>query len=390
MKKLIGIMVMMLVLLFSTACGMFSNSASNDSEKEGSADTDSKVVKIGFVLAETGPASTLGKAEVNTAKLLQKELEAKGEINGTKVELLIRDYESDDTKAVIAMDKLVADGVSVVIGATQASTTNAILPKASQAQVPLMTVAPIETDAENVFVMTHSNQTVTSALVDYFKENNITKVAWINARDAFGVSGLPAFEPQAKENNIEIVAHEEFDATATDMTIQLTNIRKKNPEALVIWSRTPGAGVVARNFKALGMDIPVLQSHAAANDGFVEQVKSDSSNMYVVASKLSVVDQLPDSEEKSKLAAYRDAYVAQFNEQPDLYGGYTYDAIQIVLEAIEVGKTSSADIAAYFKESVTDYKGVSGPYNLSNPMDGALAEGISLLGIENGQWKYTE
>ena len=389
MKKIVGLIIMMLVLLFSTACGMFSSSSSNQ-DQEGSSDTKSNVVKIGLVLAETGPASTLGKAEVNTAKLIKKELEASGEINGTKVELLIRDYESDDTKAVIAMDKLIADGVSAVIGATQVSTTNAILPKASQANIPLMTVAPFETDLDNVFVMTHSNPTVMSALVDYFKKNNITKVAWINARDAFGVSGLPAFEAQAKENNIELVAHEEFDATATDMTIQLTNIRKKNPEALVVWSRTPGAGVVARNFKSLGIDIPMLQSHAAANQGFVEQVSNDSDNIHVVASKLSVVDQLPDSEQKDKLAAYRDAYVKEFGEEPDLYGGYTYDALQIILEAVKAGNTTSADIASYLNNNVTNYLGVSGPYNLSNPMDGALPEGMSLLGIENSQWKYEE
>lgn len=75
--------------------------------------------------------------------------------------------------------------------------------------------------------MAPSNLTNSKLILKFLKKHNITKVAWINARDGFGVDGLPSFEKVAKENNIDIVAHEEFDATATDMTVQLTNIRKK-------------------------------------------------------------------------------------------------------------------------------------------------------------------
>ncbi len=59
------------------------------------------------------------------------------------------------------------------------------------------------------------------------KKKGINTVAWINARDAFGQSGLPILQKLAKPNGIEIVAVEDFDASATDMTVQLSKIKAK-------------------------------------------------------------------------------------------------------------------------------------------------------------------
>src|SRR5690606_23313484 len=174
-------------------------------------------------------------------------------------------------------------------------------------------------DADSVFVMTPSSETVAQLMKEWVEKNNIKRVAWVNAKDAFGVEGLPFFEQMIEGTDIEIVAHEEFDATATDMTVQLTNVKKEKPELVVVWSRTPGAGIVARNFKALGFDIPMLQSTASANQGFLEQVKDNNADIHVIGSKLSVVDQLEDSDQKQRLLAFRDAFKAEFNSEPDLF-----------------------------------------------------------------------
>lgn len=103
-------------------------------------------------------------------------------------------------------------------------------------------------------------------IIDYLKSNNITSVAWTNARDAFGQSGLPIFKELAKANHIEIVAVEDFDGAATDMTVQLTKIKPKKPGAVIVWSRPPGAGIIAKNFNQLGFDVPMIQSHAVSNE----------------------------------------------------------------------------------------------------------------------------
>ncbi|AYA75569.1 hypothetical protein DOE78_08995 [Bacillus sp. Y1] len=385
-KSICSFSLMLILVIALSACNT-ETSSSND-KKDG--DGEKEVIKIGAIFAETGPASTLGKTQANYVKLIQKQLDEAGSINGKKIEIIMQDYETDDTKAVIAADKLISEGVVAVVGATQASTSMAILPKISSEGIPLMTVAPVNPKAKDIYQMAPSNLTNANLIIEFLKENNISKVAWINARDGFGVEGLPSFEKVAKENDIKIVAHEEFDATATDMTVQLTNIRKENPEAVIVWSRTPGAGIVARNFKALGFDIPMIQSSASANKGFLDQVKDNNENIYVIGSKLSVVDQLPNGEQKDRLEKFREDYRAMFNSDPDNFTAHAADGFHLLIEAIKAGNTTSEDIHNYLKTEVNKYSGLTGSFELQSDYVGPYEDGFSVLGIENNEWKYYE
>jgi branched-chain amino acid transport system substrate-binding protein len=385
-KKLSSIGLISALVLGLAACNTESSGGSGaKGEKAGE-----EVIKIGAIFAETGPASTLGKTQSNYVKLLQKQLDDEGPIDGKKIEIVMQDYETDDTKAVVAADKLISEGVVAVVGATQASTSMAILPKISGAGIPLMTVAPVNPEAKNIYQMAPSNLTSSNLIVEFLKENDITKVAWINARDGFGADGLPAFEKVAKENKIEIVAHEEFDATATDMTVQLTNIRKENPEAVIVWSRTPGAGIVARNFKSLGFDIPMIQSSAAANQGFLDQVKDNNENLFVIGSKLSVVDQLADSEQKDRLNQFREDYRAMFNSEPDNFTAHAADGFHLIIEAIKAGNSTPEKIHNYLKKEVSEYPGLTGTFELKSDYVGPHEDGFAVLGIKNNNWKYRE
>lgn len=390
-KKSILITLMLSLLLVFTACGnsQTSSSSSTGESNKGEAGSTEEVIKIGAIFSETGPASTLGKTQANLVKLLQKQLDEQGGIDGKKIEIIMQDYETDDTKAVVAADKLISEGVVAVVGATQSSTTMAVVPKITGAGIPLMTTAPIKPETKGVYQMAPSNVTAGELIKDFLQERNISKVAWINARDGYGVDGLPSFEKVAEENNIEIVAHEEFDANATDMTIQLTNIRKAGPEAIIVWSRTPGAGIVARNFKSLGFDIPMIQANAAANQGFLDQVKDDNEEIFIVGSKLSVVDQLPAGPQKDNLMKLRDDYKAMFNSEPDNFTAHAADGFNLIFEAIKAGNTTSEKIAEYLQNNVNDYLGLSGTFNTKSYV-GPNEDGFSMLGIENNTWKFNE
>ncbi|HEY4601953.1 MAG TPA: ABC transporter substrate-binding protein [Cerasibacillus sp.] len=382
MKNMFKVSLFALLLLVLGACNL-------DDENTGGSDSSSDEIKIGIILAETGPASTLGEAQVNTVKLLQKEIDERGEIGGKKVKLVKHDYETDDTKAVIAMDKLISDGAVAVIGATQSGASMAILPKALEQKVPLFTLAPISTGGEYIYGMAHTPEVIAMPIIEYLEENGIQKVGWINASDGFGVTGLPAFETLAKDKGIEVVAHEEFDASATDMTIQLSKIKTKNPEAVIVWSRTPAAGVVARNFQSLGFDIPMIQSTAAANKGFIEQVKGNSKNIHVLGSKMNVVEQLPDSEMKTQLSHFKESYTTMFEgKEPDLFAAHVYDGVQLVLQAIEEGHYSREEIQTYLQSDMGDFLGATGTFNFKNDQMTPDYDGITIMAIEEGDWKY--
>src|SRR5690242_1506792 len=76
-----------------------------------------QAIRIGALFSVTGPASFLGEPEKNTLEMLVKELNAKGGIKGSKVELVVYDTQGDVTKAVQLANKLIKnDKVSVIVG----------------------------------------------------------------------------------------------------------------------------------------------------------------------------------------------------------------------------------------------------------------------------------
>src|SRR5512145_2958477 len=99
-------------------------------------------IRIGAIFSVTGPASFLGEPERNTAKMLADDLNQAGGILGRKVEVVVYDDESDTTKAVTAVDRLLKnDKVAAIIGPSTSGSTLAIVPKVEDAKVPLISCA---------------------------------------------------------------------------------------------------------------------------------------------------------------------------------------------------------------------------------------------------------
>jgi branched-chain amino acid transport system substrate-binding protein len=98
--------------------------------------------KVGAVFAITGPAAWLGEPERNSVKMLQEEINAKGGINGHPLELVIEDTVGEETRAVLAVNKLInKDNVLAIVGPSRSGTTMAVIPIVEKAEVPLISCA---------------------------------------------------------------------------------------------------------------------------------------------------------------------------------------------------------------------------------------------------------
>jgi branched-chain amino acid transport system substrate-binding protein len=98
--------------------------------------------KIGVIVSLSGPAAPLGQSEQRSINLLKKQLDKQGGINGTPVEFLVQDDESDPSKANIAASKLIGqEKVCAIIGCSSTGSTLAIMPTAEKQMVPVVAMA---------------------------------------------------------------------------------------------------------------------------------------------------------------------------------------------------------------------------------------------------------
>ena len=357
------------------------------------------VYKIGAIFSITGPGSSLGIPERDTAAMLETEINAKGGIKGPDgkarpVKIVIYDDASDETKAVLAAKKLIdEDKVVAIVGTTLSGTSLAILDTVQKAEVPLVSCAAaakiVEPAAERkwVFKTPQSDALIVGALVDHLKAKGLTKVGWLNVDYAFGQLGWLAFEKAAQKAGLTIVANEKFGQKDVDITAQLTRVKVANPQAVIVWSIPPSASIATKNYADLGIKAPLLQSHGVGNRMYIQLAGAAANGVVFPAGKLLVAEHLSDNDvQKAVLLAYAKDFEAKYGPR-NTFGGHAWDAVKLVVGAMEKAGTDRAKVRAAI-ETTRNFVGITGVFDFS-PTDhnGLDRRAVTMIQIVDGQWR---
>jgi branched-chain amino acid transport system substrate-binding protein len=355
-------------------------------------DSSQEPIKIGAVLDISGPGSSLGIPERDSIKLWEEQTNARGGINGRPVQVLIMDNESDETKAVLAFKKLVSEKVVAVVGCSQSGTSIAMIKSATQEQVPMVSPAasvmittPIA-DRKWVFKTAQNDSVVVEKIIEYLKKNNLTKIAFLSVNNAYGDSGLQEFSAAAKTAGIDIVVSEKFGASDVDFTPQISNVKKNNPAAMLVWAIPPSASLITKQARDLGVKTPIVHSHGIANQTFIQMAGEASNGVVLVAGKILAAESLDASDPQKKvLSDYISAY-EKADRPRSAFGGYGYDAMALIGKAIEKAGPDRAKIRDELEK--IQFAGVSGIFNMSaTDHSGISKDSLVLIQINNGKWE---
>lgn len=354
------------------------------------------VYKVGGIFSVTGPASFLGDPEKKSMEMMVEQINAEGGIDGHMLEAVIYDSEGDPAKAVSAVNKLIhKDNVLAIIGPSTTPTTLAIVNFVERAQLPLISCAAgIEITSPVkpwVFKTAQSDLLAVAAIYKYIQAKNIKKLGIITVANAFGESGKNQLISQAKEFGIEIVQQESFGPKDTDTTAQLTKIKSAAPDAIVCWGTNPGPAVVAKNIKQLKMEIPLYQSHGVASPKFIELAGDAAEGIVLPTGKILVTKLLGANDaQKNILEKYQADYQTKWQANVSGFGGYAYDAINMLANALKGSDGDKNKIRAAL-ESTQKYVGVTGEFNFSTTDHNGLSpDAFVMVEINGGTWKLLE
>ncbi len=352
--------------------------------------------KIGAVFAITGGASWLGEPERNTVKMIEEAINATGGINGHPLQIIIEDTVGDETKAVLAVKKLInKDNVLVIIGPSRSGTTLAVIPTIERAEVPLISCAAAEAIVVPVklwvFKTPQKDNDAVIRIYEYMREQGISKVAIITGTTGFGDQGRKQLKKLAPEYGITIVADETYGPSDTDMTAQLTKIKGTEAQAVVNWSIVPAQAIVIKNIRQLGMTIPIFQSHGFGNIKYVQAAGEAAEGVIFPAGRLLAVDTLPDDHiQKEVLSRYKEEYEAKYGEDVSTFGGHAWDALHLTILALRAVGPDRARIREFI-ENVKGFIGTGGVFYYS-PEDhtGLDKEAFEMLIVKNGKFVVLE
>jgi branched-chain amino acid transport system substrate-binding protein len=355
-------------------------------------------IKLGAVLSVTGPASFLGDPEKKTLEMYVDEINAKGGVNGQKLQLVVYDDGADANAARTFATRLVEeDKVVAMVGGTTTGATLAMIPVFEEAQVPLISLAGaiqiVEPVRKWVFKTPHTDKMACEKIFADLKQRNLTSVALISGTDAFGKSMRDQCVAVAPQAGITIAHEESYGPRDSDMTPQLTNIKGKLAVQAVI---NPGFGqgpaIVTRNYRQLGIALPLYQSHGVASKQFIELAGPAADGVRLPAAALLVAEKLPDNDpQKPVVVAYTRAYQQKTGQPISTFGGHAYDGLMIFVEAAKrAGSFDKAKVRDEI-EKTKNFIGTGGIVNMS-PRDhlGLDLSAFRMLEIKGGDWTLVQ
>lgn len=352
-------------------------------------------IKIGAIVAATGPASFLGDPELKTLQHYIKIINKNGGVNGSKVELIHYDTAANPKKAVTFTKRLInQDKVVAIIGPSTTGETMAIIPFVNKAKIPLLSMAGgisiVKPTKKYVFKIVATDRMACQRIMQDLQKRELKNLALISGSGGFGKSMRKQCKDVASDYGIKIVADETYGSKDADMTSQLLKIKNtKNVDAVLNPGFGQGPAIVTKNFKQLNIKKPLYQSHGVASKKFIEIAGAAAEGVRLVAPPVVVAHKLSDSSPIKEVAvAYKNEYEKAYGTQVSSFGGHAYDALYAILESIkQTGSTNPKKIRDGI-ENLKGFVGVDGVVNMSEKDHLGLdtKSGMILLEINNGDW----
>ncbi|HDD53306.1 MAG TPA: ABC transporter substrate-binding protein [Thermosulfidibacter takaii] len=364
-----------------------------------------EVYEIGAIFAVTGPAAWLGDPEKKAVELMVERLNQQGGIQGKKIKVVIYDTQGDPQIAVLKARELVTkDHVMVILGPSRTPTSAAVM-KALQLdreknrfRIPMVSCAAgrILTQPVKPWVFTtpQTNALAAEKVLEYLSSKGIKRVAVVYVSNEFGEDGYSNLKKLAPKYGIEIVGVETYGGKDRDMTAQLTKLAAKKPKAIINWSVGPTSVIVTKNFKQLGLDkkgILLVMNHGQGNLKYVELCGEAAEGVVLPSGKILVARDLPTTDPQKKvLMNFKEMYEKAYKEPVSHFAGHAYDALMLVVTAIEKGNVKPGDGAALKKALETKtsgFVGIDGIFRYScQDHNGLSIEDLVMLKVEKGRF----
>lgn len=326
------------------------------------------VVRIAVPSPFTGSAAGYGDNVKAGVAMKVEEVNAKGGVNGKKVEAVYFDEQCDPKEAATVGTKIAGDkSLVAIVGHLCSGAHLAALPNYVRAGVAALTptatnvtISDKGKDSKGKFWSfrnVYLDDFQGTFLADYmFKALGLKKVAVFYENNDYGLGLKDAFVKQAKAIGLTVVGEEAYIKGVTDFTPQLTKLKGQAPEALFIAGYYAEGSLIADQAKKLGMDVPKFGADGLDNADYIKLAGPAADNTYLTTPFLA---ETAGADAK----AFVEAYKAKFKRDIDWMSANAYDAAGMILEAVaKVGpdRAKIRDYLAGIDSKEKAYQGITG------------------------------
>jgi branched-chain amino acid transport system substrate-binding protein len=346
---------------------------------------------VGAVFGVTGGASFLGEPQKNTVKMIEEWINTEGGIQGHPLKVIVEDTKSEEGQAVLAVRKLLEKEKTPLVSC--AAALSIVTPKDELDRIlSSKTFEMPKKQNKWTFKTAQTDTSAVETIYEHMKKKGISRVALITVTAGFGDFGRQELKRVAPVYGIAIVADERYGPKDSDMSAQLTKIKGTEAQAVINWSVGPPQVIVTKNWKQLSMKIPLYQSHGFGNKRNIELAGGSAEGILCPLGRLAVAQKLkPGHPQKAAVVKYQTEYEKRFKADVSNFGGYAWDALYLVLDALKAEGYNKARIRDFLETKVKNWPGVSGIFNM-RPEDhtGLIKDSFEMIVVKNGDWAFAD
>lgn len=343
-------------------------------------------IRIGHYSSMTGTTATFGQSSDRGVRMAIEETNAAGPTLGKTLTLFTEDTQSKPEEAPTAVNKLISlDKVSVLIGEIASSRSLAAAPIAQASKIPM--VSPGST---NPAVTEKGDYIFRVCYIDPFQGEVIAKFAFnsLNVRNVAILKdvkndysvGLAQFFTQTFNGlGGTVVAEEAYSEGDADFRAQLTTIKSKNPEAVIVPGYYQEAALIVKQARELNMTCYFLGGDGWDSAKLLE-VGGDAMNGTFFTNHYAADDTT------SRVQEFVARYKAKFNETPDAMAVLGYDAAKIVIDAINRAGSAEPAKVRDALAATKDYQGISGLITIDEKRN--ARKSVVIVAVKDGALHY--
>ncbi len=231
-------------------------------------------IAIGTTLPLSGGAASSGAGFKAGLDAAVQEVNARGGINGRKVQLTVLDDGFEAARSVANVRRLGdEDQVYAIVSPAGSANLPGSWPYVRAKGIPVFgPVLPPDPSLKSVFLLGTSHTDQARVIVDFLKTRGVKTIGYVGQDNDLGSSILEGVTEQARKDGLQIVDEEKTEPNSTDVSAAVLRLRDARPEAVVLGTDNTQTGLIMKQSKSLGFSPIFIGDSSTATTGAASAV----------------------------------------------------------------------------------------------------------------------
>ena len=345
--------------------------------------------KFGLAMPLTGGQALYGNDQVKAAQWAVEAINAKGGVNGKKLEMIVLDTQADPQVGIQAVNRLINVDKAPVFVTAWSGVVKAVAPLANDNKVVELSVGAnspdIATLGDYVYTTFPLADVDIRAVAQYSaKEMGKKRAAVLFINNETGIGSAEVYRDTFTKAGGQVVAYEAYDQKATDFTGPLLKIRAANAEIIHLQGLVSESPQVIAQARQLGINVPITSYSGIYNPKLIQQLGAAAEG--VIATSLA-----PGVDDSPAVKDYVARWQKEMGREPNglPYTQYLHDTPYLVAAVFaSLDKKGVVPTGETFRKEMLAIKSFDMP--LSGKVDFAedhtVNKPVYLVEVKGGKW----